>query len=65
MIATFDAKCAASGGETGSYFAYNKSKKRKRLDVEVIDRILAELIPNQGGKITVKGPQKQQSPEAR
>jgi len=32
-------------GETGSYFAYDKLKRRKRLDAEVIDRILGELIP--------------------
>jgi len=43
-------RCRMCGqwGKTGSYFAYDKSKRRKRLDVEVIDRILAELIPNRG-----------------
>ncbi|HYA92079.1 MAG TPA: hypothetical protein VEK32_11345 [Thermodesulfobacteriota bacterium] len=43
-------RCRMCGqwGKTGSYLAYDKSKRRKRLDVEVIDRILAELIPNRG-----------------
>ena len=38
-------KMCGQWGETGSYFAYDKSKRRKRLDVEVIDRILGELVP--------------------
>lgn len=38
-------KMCGQWGEAGSYFAYDKSKRRKRLDVEVIDHILDELIP--------------------
>ena len=38
-------KMCGQWGGTGSYFAYDKSKRRKRLDAEVIDRILGELIP--------------------
>jgi radical SAM protein with 4Fe4S-binding SPASM domain len=38
-------KMCGQWGQNGSYFAYDKSRRRQRLDVEVIDRILAELIP--------------------
>ncbi len=38
-------KMCGQWGETGSYFGYDKSKRHQRLDVEVIDRILAELMP--------------------
>lgn len=48
-------KMCGQWGKTGSYFAYDKSKRRKRLDVEVIDRILAELIPRGLKMIDMEG----------
>jgi len=38
-------KMCGQWGQTGSYFMYDRSRRRKRLDMEVIERILDELIP--------------------
>jgi radical SAM protein with 4Fe4S-binding SPASM domain len=42
-------------GKTGSYFAYDPSKRRKRLAVEAIDRMLDELIPHGLKMIDMEG----------
>jgi sulfatase maturation enzyme AslB (radical SAM superfamily) len=38
-------KMCGQWGKTRAYFAYEEAKRRKRLDLEVIDRILGELMP--------------------
>lgn len=48
-------KMCGQWGKTGSYFAYDKSRRRKRLDAEVIDRILDELIPRGLKMIDMEG----------
>lgn len=38
-------KMCGQWGENGAYFVYDKAKRRSRLDMEVIDHVLDELVP--------------------
>jgi radical SAM protein with 4Fe4S-binding SPASM domain len=38
-------KMCGQWGETGAYFVYDKAKRRNRLEIEVIDHVLDELVP--------------------
>ncbi len=48
-------KMCGQWGKTGSYFAYDRPKRRQRLDPEAIERILAELIPKGLKMIDMEG----------
>ncbi len=48
-------KMCGQWGKAGSYFGYDPSKRRKRLAVEVIDRMLDELIPHGLKMIDMEG----------